>query len=158
MAIERERKFLVIGDAWREAGRPIAIRQGYLCNQRQRSVRVRIWGAQAFLTVKGETQGDRRAEFEYPIPVEDARVMLDTLCERPQIEKTRYLIEVDGRTWEVDEFSGDNAGLIVAEIELDEGDELRTRPDWAGAEVTDDARYFNVNLVKHPYRHWTDRA
>ena len=157
MGIERERKFLVTGDAWRAAGRPFPIRQGYLCNQRERSVRVRVCGEEAFLTIKGETEGDARPEFEYPIPPADATAILDTLCARPQIEKTRYLVEVDGRVWEVDEFAGDNEGLIVAEIEFAEEGERLTLPDWVGAEVTDDPRYLNVNLVRHPFRAWRER-
>ena len=158
MGIERERKFLVTGEAWRESGRPFHIRQGYLCNQRRRSVRVRVRGEEAFLTIKGETDGDARPEFEYPIPLVDATTILDTLCERPQIEKTRYLVEVDGRVWEVDEFAGDNQGLIVAEIEFAHEGERLTLPAWVGAEVTDDPRYLNVNLVKHPFRAWRDQG
>jgi CYTH domain-containing protein len=106
------------------------------------------------LTVKGITVGATRAEFEYEIPVADARVLLDELCERPLIEKTRHLVVIGARTWEIDEFSGANAGLVVAEIELDEPDEPIDFPAWVGPEVTDDPRYFNSNLIAHPFAEW----
>ena len=156
MGKEIERKFLVTGDGWR-AGQGSDYRQGYLSTDKERTVRVRIAGDTARLTVKGITEGATRAEYEYRIPVADAEIMLDTLCLRPLIEKRRYRIEHQGMTWEVDEFHGDNAGLVVAEIELQDEQQTFTKPPWVGAEVTDDARFYNANLVAHPYRHWKNR-
>jgi CYTH domain-containing protein len=151
---EIERKFLVTGDSWRGGGTSAVFRQGYLSTVKERTVRVRAAGDKGVLTIKGITVGASRAEFEYAIPVEDADTMLDELCEVPIIEKTRDIVEVDGTTWEIDEFGGVNEGLIVAEVELDSPDEEFTRPDWLGDEVTDDPRYFNANLVAHPYTEW----
>ncbi|KAB7627451.1 CYTH domain-containing protein [Alkalilimnicola sp. S0819] len=157
MAEEIERKFLLLNEDWRGAvQRSVAFAQGYLLGARQASVRVRIEGEQANLNIKGVTLGVRRAEYEYPIPLADAREMLDTLCEGPLIEKTRHYVEHQGHTWEIDEFHGDNAGLRVAEIELAHEDEPFARPGWLGAEVSGEARYYNVMLVKHPYREWRD--
>lgn len=154
MAQEIERKFLVIGDAWRKLAEATVFRQGYLSTVRERTVRVRIEGDKGYLTVKGQTVGAKRTEFEYEIPVADAVTMLNDLCEQPLIEKTRCKIPFGDLTWEVDEFIGDNKGLIVAEVELsDESQEIRV-PDWIGEEVTDDSRYFNANLVAHPYKNW----
>jgi CYTH domain-containing protein len=117
-------------------------------------VRVRAAGDEGTLTIKGITVGASRTEFEYPIPVDDANAMLDELCEQPIIEKTRHLVDVDGTTWEIDEFAGVNDGLIVAEVELGSPDEEFTPPDWLGDEVSDDPRYFNANLIAHPYSEW----
>ncbi len=155
MAREIERKFLVCGEGWR-AGKSQVYRQGYLSTDNERTVRVRTAGERAFLTVKGVTRGATRAEFDYQIPADDAREMLDTLCLRPLIEKKRYLVEYDGLTWEVDEFLGDNHGLILAEIELDSEDQVFKCPDWVGSEVTGDSRYYNASLVAHPYSEWRD--
>lgn len=152
MAIEIERKFLVIGDAWRDAP-PVFYSQGYLNRDKARTVRVRIAGEEAFLTIKGTSVGARRAEFEYPIPLWDARELL-ALCEQPLIEKNRRKILHEGFIWEVDEFLGENLGLVVAEIELPAEDAAFTKPDWVGAEVTDDARYFNSNLSRTPFIYW----
>lgn len=152
MAIEIERKFLVVNDTWRSAP-AVFYSQGYLNRDKQRTVRVRIAGAQAFITVKGISQGTSRLEFEYEIPVLDAQQLL-TLCEQPLIEKYRRIISHGGFTWEVDEFLGDNLGLVVAEIELPAEDTHFTLPDWVGAEVTHDARYFNSNLAQVPYCQW----
>lgn len=154
MGKEIEKKFLVIGDEWRGLGTGVLYRQGYLSTEPERTVRVRVVGAQAFLTVKGITRGATRAEFEYEIPLHDAEEMLDTLCKRPLIEKVRYEIEFAGHLWEVDEFIGENRGLIVAELELDEEDRDISFPHWIGAEVTSDARYFNANLIAHPFSQW----
>lgn len=154
MGTEIERKFLVRGDGWRAMARGTLIRQGYLVSLRERSVRVRIFGNAAFLTVKGEKSGLVRAEYEYAIPVADAAEMLDQLCERPLIEKTRYAVSHDGIDWIVDVFEGDNAGLVLAEVELETADQLITLPDWLGPEVSSDPRYLNVNLVARPYRTW----
>lgn len=153
MAEEIERKFLVDGEGWR-SGQGTLYRQGYLSTEKERTVRVRITGDSAALTVKGITRGATRAEFEYPIPVADAAQMLDTLCRRPLIEKRRHVLEHGGLTWEVDEFLGDNAGLVVAEVELTREDQAIERPPWLGEEVTGDPRYYNANLVDHPYSEW----
>jgi CYTH domain-containing protein len=154
MAIEIERKFLVHGEAWRRDARAFAIRQGYLGSADGCSVRVRTFGTRAFITVKGRSQGGVRAEFEYEIPVVDADAMLDELCARPLIEKTRYEVSVEGRPWVVDVFAGDNAGLVLAEVELNAVGEAVALPPWAGEEVTADPRYLNVNLARHPFRFW----
>lgn len=153
MAVEIERKFLVQGDAWRPGAQGVRYVQGYLNRDKARTVRVRLAGAQGFLTIKGESVGATRAEFEYPIPLADAQALL-ALCEAPLIDKTRYAIPVGGTLWEVDEFAGDNAGLVLAEVELPSEDAAFERPSWLGMEVTHDARYFNSNLSRHPYGRW----
>lgn len=154
MGIEIERKFLVAGDEWRTLGTPVLLRQGYLSLDPERTVRVRIVGESAWLTIKGKNSGAVRGEWEYPIPVQDAAELLERLCTRPLVEKYRRRIEHAGMVWEVDEFLGQNAGLVVAEIELPEAEAGFERPAWVGNEVTDDARYFNSNLIKHPYCCW----
>lgn len=154
MAQEIERKFLLKHDAWRALAHGTLYRQGYLNSAKERTVRIRTMGGQAFLTIKGITVGATRAEYEYPIPLTDCNIMLDTLAEKPLIEKKRYKIRHGGLTWEIDEFLGDNQGLIVAEVELEREDQPFDKPDWIGEEVTHDTRYFNANLVKHPYRQW----
>ncbi|WP_323814143.1 CYTH domain-containing protein [Cellvibrio sp. NN19] len=152
MAIEIERKFLVQGDAWRAAP-AVFYSQGYLNRDKARTVRVRIAGDEAFLTIKGQSIGASRVEFEYAIPLADARELL-ALCEQPLIEKYRRKIAYGGFIWEVDEFLGENLGLVVAEIEIPAEDTLFTRPAWVSEEVTSDARYFNSNLAKHPFSQW----
>jgi adenylate cyclase len=156
MGQEIERKFLVVGDAWRALGEPESIRQGYLCSGPERVVRVRAAGERAWLTVKGVNFGATRREYEYPIPLADAAEMLDIdgFCERPLIEKRRTRIPLGEVTWEVDEFLGDNAGLIVAEVELRHADQTVELPEWIGAEVTGDPRYYNSNLLAHPFTRW----
>ena len=154
MGEEIERKFLVSGELWRETAEGTRYRQGFLSTEPKRTVRVRVAGPRGTITVKGKNIGARRAEFEYEIPVADAERMLDTLCKRPLIEKVRYTLAIGPHTWEIDVFEGDNAGLVVAEIELSREDEAFERPDWVGNEVTDDPRYFNSNLVANPYRTW----
>ena len=158
MGLEIERKFLVTGTAWQvlAAGvlAGVLTRQGYLSSAAERTVRVRIAGDQGFLTVKGKSRGLSRAEFEYAIPVEDAAAMLYGLCEKPLIEKTRYLVPFGAHTWEVDEFHGANAGLVVAEVELASADDEPALPPWVGREVSLDPRYFNANLVKNPFTTW----
>jgi len=155
MATEIERKFLLRDDSWRaQADAGHVMRQGYLIGAERASVRVRISGGRASLNIKSATLGVERREYEYPIPLRDAEEMLDTLCQRPLIEKTRYHVRHGEHTWEIDVFSGDNAGLVVAEIELDSVDEDFERPPWLGEEVSHDPRYYNVCLVKHPYKDW----
>jgi len=157
MAKEIERKFLVKGDAWRKLAQGTHYRQGYLSTVKERTVRVRTIDDKGFLTIKGISVGASRAEYEYEISVDDANAMLDKLCERPLIEKTRYKIEHQGFIWEVDEFEGDNQGLIVAEIELKDENQKFDLPQWIGEEVTGDPRYFNSNLLKNPYTMWGKR-
>jgi CYTH domain-containing protein len=157
MGSEIERKFLVRDDSWRAGASGLELRQGYLSSVKERTVRVRTVGERGWITVKGVTRGIRRQEFEYEIPVADAREMLDALCERPLIEKVRYRITHASHTWEVDEFLGDNQGLVVAEVELaDESVEVEL-PAWAGEEVSGDPRYFNSSLVKSPWPAWGRR-
>jgi adenylate cyclase len=154
MGKEIERKFLVAGDAWRGLAQGTRYRQGYLSTVKERTVRVRSVGSKAYLTIKGITKGISRTELEYEIPLRDADTLLEELCERPLIEKDRYRIPVAGLTWEVDEFFGDNAGLILAEVELQEEGQAFHKPDWVGKEVSDDPRYYNANLIANPYRNW----
>lgn len=158
MKTEIERKFLVSGDGWRPGMPGRRIRQGYLSIDKARTVRLRVAGDQAWLTIKGATTGCTRVEFEYPVPVDDAQQMLDALCLRPLIDKTRYEIRCGNHLWEVDEFHGVNEGLVIAEIELGSEGEAFERPPWLGAEVSDDPRYFNANLVRHPFQAWQDLA
>jgi CYTH domain-containing protein len=152
MGIEIERKFLVTGAAWRETT-GTHYRQGYLNRDKERTVRVRLAGEKAFLTIKGKSVGASRAEFEYEIPVADAAQLLK-LCDGPILEKIRRVIEHEGAAWEVDEFFGENAGLVVAEIELHSEDQAFARPEWLGEEVTHDPRYYNSSLAAHPFRSW----
>lgn len=154
MGVEIERKFLVRGDEWKMLGQGVLLRQGYLSSSPERVVRIRIEDNVAVLTIKGKSTGATRSEWEYPIPLEDAKAFLDGLCERPIIEKKRYRIPYAGMVWEVDEFFGENSGLVVAEIELTAEDQAFAKPDWIGEEVTHDARYFNANLLRHPFSTW----
>lgn len=154
MAIEIERKFLVHEGAWRQAP-GIRISQGYLNLDPVRTVRVRIAGERAFLAVKGVTRGATRAEFEYPIPVADARALLQ-LCDGAGIDKIRHLLAAGDVTWEVDEFLGDNAGLVVAEVELHSEAQAFERPEWLANEVTSDPRYYNASLAANPYCRWRE--
>lgn len=156
MAVEIERKFLVAGDGWRDRVEgETRLVQGYLNEDARTTVRVRIRGETAWLTLKGATQGISRLEFEYPIPVADAETLLRELAVSPLIEKTRYRVRHGGHLWELDVFADANAGLMLAELELTTVDEAFERPDWLGAEVSDDPRYFNANLARHPYRDWS---
>lgn len=154
MSVEIERKFLVRGDAWKSLAQGAALRQGYLSSHPERIVRVRIEGDAAMLTIKGRTVGATRGEWEYPLPLEDAQRFLDELCEKPIIDKVRYRIPYQGMIWEVDEFAGENTGLVVAEIELSAEDQVFAKPEWVGEEVTHDVRYFNANLLRKPYSTW----
>ena len=159
MGVEIERKYLVRDVSVVAGLSGTRLRQGYLSVDPERSVRVRVSGRLAFLTVKGITSegGARRAEFEYEIPLPDAEELLDSLALRPQIDKTRYRVEAGGFTWEIDVFAGENEGLVVAEVELPSETTAVIAPDWIGEEVTGDGRYYNVNLVSHPYKEW-DKA
>lgn len=154
MGIEIEKKFLLTGSAWKNLTTGTVYRQGYLSSQKERTVRVRIINDIGFLTIKGASVGATRMEYEYNIPIEDAKTLLDQLCEKPIIEKKRYKIDFGGFTWEVDEFFGENEGLVVAEIELESEDQEFEKPEWVGEEVTGDPRYYNSNLIKEPYTRW----
>jgi len=161
MGLEIERKFLVTSDAWRAAAHAVILMaQGYVndtaaieSGAQKASVRVRIQGDTAFLNLKSREIGHTRQEFDYPIPVEDARALL-ALCVGGLIDKRRHLVRHGGLLWEVDEFLGDNAGLVVAEVELEHADQPVDLPEWAGDEVTDDVRYYNLALAAHPYTTW----
>jgi len=155
MPVEIERKFLVRGDHWRDQVESHAhIMQGYLSQEPSLTVRVRVKGDKAFLTIKGGSRGLSRSEYEYPIPVHEAEEMLNNLTVLPPIDKVRHHLRVGDHVWEVDVFAGENAGLVVAEVELSAEDESFVLPDWAGEEVSEDPRYLNVNLAKYPYHHW----
>jgi adenylate cyclase len=156
VAKEIERKFLVRGDGWRCGARPVAYRQGYLSAGTGAlcTVRARIAGERAFLTVKGRASAGERDEYEYPVPVADAEEMLERLCAGGRIDKFRSRVDFAGRTWEVDEFAGENAPLVVAEVELDRIDAEVALPPWVGFEVTDDPRYTNAALARHPFARW----
>ncbi|TWT20060.1 CYTH domain-containing protein [Luteimonas marina] len=161
MPLEIERKFLVTGDGWRAAAHAVLpMAQGYINDlgamdrgEQKASVRVRIQGDAAFLNLKSRELGHTRQEFDYPIPVDDARALL-ALCMGGVIDKRRHLVRHAGHLWEVDEFGGDNTGLVVAEIELAHADEAFERPGWLGREVTDQARYYNLALASRPYVGW----
>lgn len=155
MNLEIERKFLVDKEAWAgvNKGEGTYYKQGYLLNDPVKTVRVRISARDAYLTIKGATTGASRLEFEYPIPLDQARVLLESFADAA-LSKTRYELVVGGKTWEVDEFLEDNEGLLVAEIELDSEDEVFEKPSWVGEEVTSDSRYYNAYLVKYPYKTW----
>lgn len=154
MGTEIERKFLIKGNDWKKNSKAVLFRQGYLSTVKERTVRVRTIDNKGFLTIKGITVGATRAEYEYEISVSDANEMLDSLCEKPIIEKTRTKIEYKGLIWEVDEFFGENEGLVVAEVELVSEDQEPAIPEWIGEEVTGDPRYFNSNLIKNPFKNW----
>jgi CYTH domain-containing protein len=154
MAKEIERKFLVKDESFKLFSTGVLYRQGYLNRDKERTVRVRVAGDQAYITIKGVTNGMERLEFEYMIPMKDANELLETVCIKPLIEKFRYKFVSDGHVWEVDEFIGDNKGLTVAEVELQSAEEKVDLPDWVGKEVTGDVRYYNSNLVINPFKEW----
>jgi adenylate cyclase len=154
MPQEIERKFLVKDNSYRQLGHYLYIHQGFLSTEKERVVRVRIHGKKAFLTIKGISRGISRAEYEYKIPMADAKYMLEELCIQPTIEKYRYNVNIDGFIWEIDEFTGENEGLIIAEIELKSAGQEFPKPEWIGEEVTGDARYYNANLVEKPFKSW----
>lgn len=154
MATEIERKFLVKNNTWKDlAKKKTKIQQAYLNLDKERTVRIRIIGDEAFITVKGQNYGVVRKEFEYPIPIEDAEAMM-LLCHKPFIEKIRYEIPLNNHIWEVDEFFGDNEGLIVAEIELNDENEAFEIPGFIGKEVSEDIKYFNASLIQLPFSKW----
>jgi adenylate cyclase len=156
VGVEIERKFLLRDSGWRaHVAESVGLRQGYLSVVRNRVVRIRLVNdAQGYLTIKGERHGDRRTEFEYAIPPQDAASMLDHQCLRPLIEKVRHRLDLTPGEWTVDEFTGANAGLVLAEIELPEGESVHDLPPWLGEEVTEDDRYANAYLQEHPYSTW----
>ena len=157
MGTEIERKFLVVDDSWREAVvASTRYRQGYLSRSERSSVRVRTDGERARLNVKSTVDGIHRSEYEYQIPLADAEEMLDRLALPPLIVKTRHLVDYGGRRWEVDVFEAENAGLVLAEIELESVDAQVALPPWVGAEVSSDPRYYNTSLSAHPYGEWRD--
>ncbi len=155
MANEIEHKYLIINDDWKaHADDGIQIIQGYMGSNEKSSIRIRINGDKANLNIKSKTIGIKRSEYDYKIPLEEAKEMLEILCDKPLIEKTRYHVKHENHTWEIDVFAGDNEGLIIAEIELDTTDETFNLPDWAGEEVSNDPRYYNICLVTHPFKQW----
>lgn len=155
MALEVEHKFLLANDDWRPlVERSVHYKQGYLSSSPTSSVRVRISDSHAWLNIKSATIGTHRQEFEYEIPLADADSILETLCHKPLVEKMRHFVHYEHHLWEIDEFTGDNAGLIVAEIELSQIGESFAKPAWIGEEVTEDLRYYNNNLTRYPYKDW----
>lgn len=155
MALEVEHKFLLANDSWRDqVEQSVHYKQGYLSGSPLNSVRVRISDSHAWLNIKSATIGNHRHEFEYEIPLTDADTILDELCHKPLIEKMRHFVRHADHVWEIDEFMGDNAGLIVAEVELSQIGESFAKPAWTGLEVTDDLRYYNNNLAQNPYKNW----
>jgi CYTH domain-containing protein len=154
MGHEIEKKFLITNDNWRSLGTGKDYCQGYLNSGDGATLRIRTIGERGIITVKGPNEDGKRLEFEYDIPYQDAREMLDSLCRKPLIEKTRYKIPFGGFIWEVDEFKGENVGLIFAEIELTAVDQTFEIPEWIGEEVTGDIRYYNANLVSYPFSQW----
>jgi CYTH domain-containing protein len=157
VGLEIERKFLLKSDKWKSLGNRKFYQQGYLLIDKSKTIRVRTIENQAFLTIKGASSGISRREFEYEIPFEESKFMLDNLCEKPIIEKYRTKIEIDDVTWEVDEFIGDNTGLVIAEVELQNENQKINLPDWIGEEVSGNRQYNNSYLVKNPYKNWKDK-
>ncbi|MEI6874199.1 MAG: CYTH domain-containing protein [Spirochaetota bacterium] len=155
MAVEIERKFTVDMTRLRFGDSGTRVTQGYLSSAKGRTVRVRVEDDEATLTIKGPSEGNARSEFEYTIPLADAREMLDKLCEGPLIDKTRHRLRFAGRLWEIDVFHGDNEGLVVAEVEIESADAVVELPDWVQGEVSHDRRYFNSNLAKVPFKSWS---
>ena len=151
---EIERRFLVRGDAWRRGVQGTFYRQGYLVASDDCVVRVREAGEKAWLTIKGRREGLSCPEYEYPLPLSEAIDMLQNICMRPFIEKTRYSLDFKGMVWVVDEFEGENKGLVIAEVELAQEHQVVELPPWTGREVSFDPKYLNMNLMKHPYGRW----
>lgn len=156
MAIEIEHKFLLANNNWRNlVYKKQRYKQGYLSSQQTSSIRIRINDDAAWLNIKSATIGTARLEFEYEIPLSDAESIIENLCSKPLIDKVRHFVKHDTNIWEIDEFFGENEGLIVAEIELSEITQCFKKPEWIGAEVTHDLRYYNNNLIQFPYKLWT---
>jgi len=154
MGVEIERKYLVAGDGWKSVS-PVILSQGYLNTDKARTVRVRTTGSDAFLTIKGITSSISRPEYEYAIPIDDARELL-ALCSDSIIQKNRYVLPIGDVVWEIDEFLGDNEGLIIAEAELISETQIIELPEWIGKEVSGETRYYNSSLASMPFKHWTD--
>ena len=154
MKTEIERKFLLTGDDYRKKSRAYRVIQGYLQTSRECTIRVRVVDDKGAITIKGESIGATRLEYEYSIPVIDALELLENLCRKPLIDKTRFVLEYRGFTWEIDEFHGENEGLIIAEIELKSENQKFELPPWIGKEVTGDIRYYNSYLAQNPFTHW----
>ena len=154
MSVEIERKFLVKGNEWRQLAQAVNYKQGYISTEKEHTVRVRTIESQAYLTIKGKSVGATRLEFEYEIPLNDANELLNNLCHKPFIDKNRYKIQYKDLTWEVDEFFGENEGLILAEVELHDENQKIEIPDWIGIEVTGEPKYYNANLISNPYCNW----
>jgi adenylate cyclase len=154
MGLEIERKFLVKDSSYKKGAKKIFIRQGFLNDDLSRLVRIRITGEKAFITIKGPSEGMVRREFEYSILKEDAEVMIRDMCIPPPLIKNRFMVEFTGLTWEIDEFLGENEGLVVAEVEIPRTDYELIIPPWVGVEVTGQTRYYNASLVKFPYKSW----
>lgn len=157
MATEIEHKYIVVNDSYLQGySKKVYYKQGYLTTTPSCTVRVRIADTQAYLTIKGENKGASRPEYEYAIPIEQAQSMLNTMCTTPIVEKTRYIYEHQGHTWEIDRFAGDNEGLVMAEIELNDEKESYELPPFVGKNVTGIARYYNSCLSQHPYSQWSE--
>jgi adenylate cyclase len=156
MAIEIEKKFLLTNESWKKDSTSEIYFQGYISSGTGKTVRVRIAGEKGFLTIKGKHSGLSRMEFEYPIPLDDAKVLLKEICEQPIIHKKRYRVEHSGFLWEIDEFYGENLGLVMAEIELENENQEFPIPEWLGREVSHDGRYYNASLRRNPYCNWKD--
>ncbi|NJL45387.1 MAG: CYTH domain-containing protein [Leptolyngbyaceae cyanobacterium SM2_3_12] len=154
MGQEIERKFLVIGEDWRAQATGLLYCQGYIPTQGTATVRIRLAGEQGYITLKGPAVGLVRPEFEYPIPKADAQAMLEILCQPPLVQKYRYRLPLGNVVWEIDEFLGENRGLVMAEVELKSPDQAITLPPWIGAEVSDDPRYYNSSLARNPFSLW----
>jgi len=154
MGLEIEKKFLIKNDNWKQfVSEEKEITQGYLNANPNRTVRVRITGKQGFLTIKSKSKGSVRSEFEYEIPIEDATELIE-LCEKPILSKTRFIVKFENHKWEIDVFEKENKGLVVAEIELSKEDEFFLTPDWIGKEVTEETKYYNLQLIENPYSEW----
>ncbi|KNY28252.1 CYTH domain-containing protein [Pseudobacteroides cellulosolvens] len=154
MGSEIERKFLTQSNNYRNISEGVPYMQGYICSGKGKVVRVRVAGTKGYITIKGPHKGIKRAEYEYEIPLDDAKEMLENLCSKPLIEKDRFKVNYEGFVWEIDEFHGENEGLVVAEIELTDENQHFTTPEWIGKEVTGDSKYYNSSLIKNPYSKW----
>ena len=155
MAIEIEHKFLLANNRWRsKVIRSTRYKQGYLASNSSVSIRIRISDTEAWINIKQAVIGNQRDEYEYTIPLSEAEEIINNLCQKPLIDKTRHLVPYQQHTWEIDEFYGDNHGLIVAEIELSANDEVFEKPDWLGKEVTLEHKYYNNQLAKKPFLSW----